>query len=250
VKTAFILIRGAQEQEALSSRKATTAFAAVLCLSISLVGANKKHKKPAIPISEAENCDLTFAGSSRKDVKLRTVEDGKHYSTINGDQPISVAEWLSMACSTFDPATENKAIKDAPIKGVETQTVTIEGFLMAARFENGGDHDIHAEIADEPTWSLQNHHVIVEVPPGQAYCSARKQVWDLVVDSVKHGKNYAVLENGPRIAVTGYVFLDTAHGGSHFCTNSGGRGIKDSGGHSDVQGLWELHPVLEVQQVR
>jgi hypothetical protein len=83
----------------------------------------------------------------RKDVKLRTVEDGKHYSTINGGQPISVAEWLTMACSTFDPETVGKTLKDSPITGVETQTVTIEGFLMAARFENGEDHDIHAEIA-------------------------------------------------------------------------------------------------------
>ena len=231
------------------SKKATVISAAVLCLSISLVGANKKHKKPAIPISEAENCDLTFAGSSRKDVKLRPVEDGKQYSAINNGQPISVAEWLTMACSTFDPETVGKAIKDSPIKGVETQTVTIEGFLMAARFENGEDHDIHAEIADEPVWSSENHHVIVEIPPGEAYCAARKQLWDLVAGSLKHGKNYAVLNYGPKIAVTGYVFLDTGHGGSHFCTNSGGRGIKDSSGHSDVRGLWEVHPVLDVKPV-
>lgn len=229
------------------SKKAGAIVAVALCLSISLVGANKKHKKPAIPISEAENCDLPFAGKSRKDVKLRTVADGRRYSTINGGQPISVAQWMAMACSTFDPATEGEAIKDSPINGVETQKVTVEGYLMAARFEDGGDHDIHAEIADEPVWSSQNHHVIVEIPPGQAYCAARKQLWDLVADSVKHGKNYAVLENGPRVTVTGYVFLDTGHGGSHFCTNSGGRGIKDSGGHSDVRGLWEVHPVLEVQ---
>lgn len=230
------------------TKRASVITAALLCLSISLVGANKKHKKPAIPISEAENCDLTFAGSSRKAVKLRTVEDGKHYSAINGGQPISVAEWLTMACSTFDSEAVRKPIKDSPINGVETQTVTIEGFLMAARFENDEDHDIHAEIADEPVWSSENHHVIVEVPPGEAYCAARRQLWDLVADSLKHGKNYAVLNYGPKIAVTGYVFLDTAHGGSHFCTNSGGRGIKDSGGHSDVQGLWEVLPVLEVRQ--
>lgn len=228
------------------SKKAISISAVVLCLSITLLGAGKKHKKPAIPVAEAENCDLTFAGKSRKDVKLRSVDDGKHYSTINNGQPISVAEWLTMACSTFDPETVGKPIKDSPIKGVETQKVTVEGYLMAARFENGGDHEIHAEIADEPIWSSQNHHVIVEVPPGEAYCAARKELWDLVADSPKHGKNYAVLENGPKIAVTGYVFLDTGHGGSHFCTNSGGRGIKDSSGHSDVRGLWEVHPVLEV----
>jgi hypothetical protein len=156
---------------------------------------------------------------------------------------------MAMACSTFDPGTEGKPIKDSPISGVETQKVTVEGYLMAARFENSEDHDIHAEIADEPNWSSQNHHLIVEVPPGEAYCSARKELWDLVVDSVKHGKNYGVFENGPKIAVTGYVFLDTAHGGSHFCTNSGGRGIKDSTGHSNVQGLWEVHPVLDVQRL-
>ena len=31
---------------------------------------------------------------------------------------------------------------------------------------------------------------------------------------------------------------------------SGGLGIKDDNGHSDVQGLWEVHPVLEVQLMR
>ena len=38
---------------------------------------------------------------------------------------------------------------------------------MAARFENGGDHDIHAEIADEPVWSSENHHIIVEIHPAR-----------------------------------------------------------------------------------
>lgn len=231
----------------MSSKKAAIAWAVVFCLSVSLLGTTK-HKKPAIPVAEAENCDLTFAGSSRKAVKLRTVEDGKHYTAINGGQPISVAHWLAMACSTFDPATVGKAIKDSPIIGVEAQTVTIEGFLMAARFENGEDHDIHAEIADEPVWSSENYHIIVEIPPGEAYCAARKQLWGLVAGSLKHGKNYAVLNYGPKIDVTGYVFLDTGHGGSHFCTNGGARGIKDSSGHSDVRGLWEVHPVLEVRE--
>jgi hypothetical protein len=74
-------------------------------------------------------------------------------------------------------------------------------------------------------------------------------LWDLAKNEVPAGKNSAILSNGPKIRVTGYVFVDTAHGGSHFCTNNGGRGIKDSSGNSNVKGLWEVHPVLQVQTV-
>jgi hypothetical protein len=231
-------------------RKSRLMICLCLALSIICVAQSGKSKKAAgLPMSEAEDCNLTFAGSARKSVKLRTAQDGSGYRKLNNGQPMTVTEWLQTACSTFDLAVRGKAIKDQPISGVETQEVTLEGYLMGARFENDGDLDIHAEIADKPGWSATNYHVIVEVPPGQAYCSARKSLWDLAKNEVPAGKNSAILSNGPKIRVTGYVFVDTAHGGSHFCTNNGGRGIKDSSGNSNVKGLWEVHPVLQVQTV-
>src|SRR5437660_10270024 len=62
--------------------------------------------------------------------------------------------------------------------GIETQTVTLDGFLVAAKFEATADHDIHAEIAESPKW--ETPHVVVEVRPGPAYCDSRKKVGSLV----------------------------------------------------------------------
>jgi len=164
---------------------------------------SRKATKPALPVSDAESCSLTFAGSARKNVKLRTTADGSAYTDLNGGNPMTVAQWLQTTCSTFDPKLVGKSITNTPISGVETQKVTLQGFLMAARFENDGDHDIHAEIADKPTWSATNPHVIVEVPPGQPYCAARKTLWDLAKNNLKPNQNYAILSSGPKIQVTG-----------------------------------------------
>jgi len=204
-----------------------------------------KRTKAEIPVSEADDCSLTFSGSARRDVKLRTAQDGSHYESVNNGDSLTVAEWLKMTCSQFDPKVIE--VKDVPIPGIETQKVSLQGYLVAARFENGakGDYDIHAEISDNPNWP--SPHVIVEVPPGEAYCSARKELWSLVKSDLLPGKNTAIPSSPPQVKVTGYVFLDTAHGGSHFCTANGGRGIQKNG-VSAVKGLWEIHPVLEVSE--
>src|SRR5438552_2583158 len=54
-----------------------------------------------------------------------------------------------------------------------------------------------------------------------------------------------VMETPPKVRITGYVFLDSAHGSTKFCQTSGGRGIHHNG-TQQVRGLWEVHPVLEV----
>jgi len=85
------------------------------------------------------------------------------------------------------------------------------------------------------------------VPPGPAYCDARKKVWSLVKAELpaKSTNTIHVMETPPKVRITGYVFLDSAHGSTKFCQTSGGRGIHHNG-TQQVRGLWEVHPVLEV----
>jgi len=189
-----------------------------------------------------DDCNLTFAGSARKAVKLRTASSGSAYTKVNGGTPISVAGWFTMTCS-LDPRVPAQISATKPMQGLETQTVTLEGYLVAAKFD--ADRDLHAEIAGSPTWATP--HVIVEVPPGQNYCAARKALWGLVKKELPANSTSTihVLKNPPQVDVTGYVFLDTAHGTTDFCHTSGGRGVTPSGQKQQVQGLWEVHPVLD-----
>jgi len=178
----------------------TVVIAAILAVLFPLGATSQKtskRTKAEIPVSEADDCSLTFNGSARRDVKLRTVQDGSHYESVNNGDSLTVAEWLKMTYSQFDPKVLE--VKDVPIPGIETQKVSPKGYLVAARFENEatGDHDIHAEISDEPNWS--SPHVIVEVPPGEAYCSARKELWSLVNSALLPEKNTAIPSNPPQV---------------------------------------------------
>jgi hypothetical protein len=50
-----------------------------------------------IPVDQADNWYLSFAGSARKPVKLRTESDGASYNNLNNGSPMSIVEWLSTA---------------------------------------------------------------------------------------------------------------------------------------------------------
>jgi hypothetical protein len=125
----------------------------------------------------SNDCSLQFAGSFRKAVKNRPAAAGATYTVHNDGQPITVADWFGLVCG-FDPKLNQKNITTGTpvLKDFETK-VTLEGFLLAARFEkvnqgDGKDNDFHLEISDSKNW--KSRHVIVEVPPGPEYCDARK----------------------------------------------------------------------------
>ena len=205
---------------------------------------NRTHGTTHATNLAADDCSLQFQGSARKAVKLRTKDSGKDYKKVSNGDAISVSDWLKMTCSLDgDVPSQIPATKAMP--GIETQTVTLDGFLVAAKFEATADHDIHAEIAESPKW--ETPHVVVEVPPGPAYCDARKKLWSLVKAELPANSTSTihVMETPPKVRITGYVFLDSAHGSTKFCKTSGGRGIHHNG-TQQVIGLWEVHPVLEV----
>jgi hypothetical protein len=101
------------------------------------------------------------------------------------------------------------------LQGFETIKVTLEGFLLGAMFErkvqqgDGKDNDFHLEISDSQNW--KSRHVIVEVPPGPEYCDARKQIFDIVHQD-GCGSDKCTLRTPVKIRVTGFIFLDAAHG--------------------------------------
>jgi hypothetical protein len=92
---------------------------------------------------------------------------------------------------------------------------------------------------------------VVETPPGNESCDARKKILDLIKKDGGEAefttKDRYIFVNPPRVLVTGYVFLDSTHGAANFCVSNGGRGIQKNGTASRVRGLWEIHPVFSVK---
>ena len=221
------------------------AICSVLLFAITaLPQTHKASKKGSTAGIDPESCDLSFAGTARKAVKLRTAQDGADYVKVNDGKPITVEDWFAMTCK-LDDQVPSKVPASQAMKGIETQKVTLKGFLMGAKLDP--DHDIHAEVAGSPKWATP--HLIVEVPPGQQYCAARKALWDIVKTELPaHSTSKIhVMKTPAPVTVTGYLFLYTAHGKTDFCHTRGGRGITPAGKKQQVQGLWEIHPVLELQ---
>lgn len=211
----------------------------------------------ANPQQPSNDCSLTFKGTSRKAVKNRTTADGVDYEVFQGGDPISVNEWFALTCS-LDVSVPNRIPATEPIDGIETMTVTLEGFLVGFKFErnsrprDGKDNDLHLEIAPSRNWNTR--HVIVEIPPGAEFCEARNTVWRLKEADGSDGDSSSdrhIFNNPKKVRVTGYVFLDSAHVGASttLCHSSGGRGIRKDGQGTKVRGLWEIHPVLSIEVV-
>jgi hypothetical protein len=209
--------------------------------------------------TDPEDCALVFQGTARKLVKLRAPSVGTGYQDLGHGEALAPSDLFGMTCD-FDAKIPKKVPATKPIVGLEDRLVTIDGYLVGARFERatptskGKDNDLHLEIADTADWNQD--HLIVEVPPGQDFCDARKAIWDMVLAdekaSGKKSKSDAWLfETPPHVQVTGFIFLDTAHlhAGDIPCETNCGRGLRKKGGTSKVKGLWELHPVTDVLTV-
>ncbi len=200
-------------------------------------------------VKKADNCSLKFRGKERRAVKLRTFSDGNTYEVINSGKPISVTKWHTLVCK-LDNDVPYRIPQDFAILNVETKKVTIESYILAAKFKSDEDNDIHAEISDSSDWNT--NHIIVEVPPGDEYCIARKALWSIINND--HGvmvNDQKILDEPVRIRVTGYIFLDAKKRTEDRCNNHGGRGLR-FGKHtkSRVVGLYEIHPVLELSVVK
>jgi hypothetical protein len=127
-----------------------------------------------------DDCSLKFGGSDRAAVKNRTPQDVSAYSVANSGNPISVDSFFKVACrldQKIPDAWRQKApakAQTSAIPGFEDVKIVVAGYLLGVRFEGqpGGNRDFHCEISDSRAWN--SPHLIVEIPPGEAYCDARK----------------------------------------------------------------------------
>ena len=68
----------------------------VLCLTFPSSAKRKRKRNHATFPQDDNGCDLSFTGSARKDVKLRSTT--LDYPEHNNGQPISVSEFLAFVC--------------------------------------------------------------------------------------------------------------------------------------------------------
>src|SRR5262249_41366215 len=143
-----------------------------LTLLFVLPSIGRPHGSTATLLSfQDAGCDLEFAGSARKEVKLRSPD--QNYPKANDGDAFTVADFLSWVC-TLDKKVPARIPASQAMK-VEKVEVTIEAFILAMKRDP--DNDFHIQIGDEP--DQDTDQVIVEVPPGQDYCDARQNVFQL-----------------------------------------------------------------------
>jgi hypothetical protein len=131
--------------------------------------------------------------------------------------------------------------------GIETRVVTLQAYLLAAKFEGGvgGDGDLHVQLSANDKWET-SPHLIAEVPPGEQFCTVRHAMWDLVKKDAAPASpgNTHFFRRPPLVRVTGFVFIDL-NPPYHTVAHHGPRQIRD-GHRGMVANLWELHPVIAV----
>jgi hypothetical protein len=204
---------------------------------------------------EPDNCKWKSTAVDRAKVKNRALKTDR-YPKHNNGETITIPEFYDLVCSFNAPAKKDIE-PDTPIPDFEEKTVTVHGFLLAAKFERGEDHDIHAQIATSKEWNQDQ--LIIEVPAGGKYCPVRKVLWSLVrkdrETSGSHSNADSIkFTDPPEVTVTGYLFLDAHHitkktTPAKYCIANGGRGLQKNGKNS-VRGIWELHPTIALAAVQ
>ncbi len=213
-----------------------------------------------------KSCELEYEGSVRKEVKLRP--PGLSYEKANDGKTLTVPEWFSMLCGRrYESLLRDKFPQDAAHES-EHLWVRIRAYVLLVKSEE--DNDYHIQVAARPEWSVNNPQIIIEIPPGANYCLARQNFEALLIaDGGKVSNNKTgdrktqvskryFFKNPPLVEISGYLFLDAHHrrrDSVDLCRSDGGRGVKGKEDgqklqDSPVQGLWEIHPVLELTPVQ
>src|SRR6266487_647347 len=113
----------------------------LLLTVVGMAGAGKS----VVFAQAADDCSWTYAGSDRAAVKNRPITQ-ESYTQVNAGKPITIADWYDLVCPMGKQVPPKSEISDKPMPGLETQKVTLRGFILTAKFERGEDHDIHAEV--------------------------------------------------------------------------------------------------------
>lgn len=165
---------------------------------------------------------------------------------------MSVADFFAFTCPLdVRVPTRKSDVPEGEAMESEKVKIKIRAFVMAMKRDP--DNDLHVQIADRSR-PYSQQQLIVEIPPGEAYCDARSALMAMFrSDGGARLSRGFVFKHPPHVEVTGYLFLDKAHMRARrtdFCTNNGGRGIKGGLAASPVRGIWELHPVIKLEGVR
>lgn len=199
---------------------------------------------------ESPGCELEFAGKSRVHPKNRLLNEGAEYAVHGDAEPLVLSEWFELTCDLEKDLPKKVGSLPEVIEGAETVRVTVRAHLMAVKL-SPDDNDFHVQIGPTTKWT--GGQVVVEIPPGQAFCDARTTVFEIAQadreefggNSIKKGR---ILRRRPLVDVTGFIFFDGHHGSpKNGCKKphaSGIRGPKRK--TSPVKGLFEIHPVTSL----
>ena len=124
-----------------------------------------------------------------------------------------------------------------PIDSNESEVVTLKGDLWAINIEPD-DCDFHLEISDIGQ-DVNADRVIVEIPQGTRFLSARNKLIQIVRDSGVALNKRTRFQQPIRVQVLGFLFFDAWH---YSTTKPRG----NSHGSAQVASIWEIHPVWAI----
>jgi hypothetical protein len=195
---------------------------------------------PGIDSRKPEDCSWENKSKVRKAVKTRGTAVGSSYLNYKDGQPINLNEWYTLTCS-LDAKVPQTIPADSAIEGAETIRVSLRGYLLAARFERDADHDIQVELGASPDWNTD--HVLVELPPGDEFCEARRELWSILrSDGCKTDE--CLVRKPVEVIVTGYVMLGGTSTMPEYCHVPSTRGMRKGEEPSHLVGAWRLQPVF------
>jgi hypothetical protein len=171
------------------------------------------------------------ASQARTDMKHRNPPDSTTQVSIT-----SITKVLSWAAPA-NIANVKTRRSNQTIDPHEDQSFKVEGDLWRVIVEDN-DCDFHLELS-APGQPNTASRIIVEVPQGEEYLSARRLLLEELTANgyeLSVGKSITLVEP-LRVTVTGFAFYDAAH----YSKNSPKKG--HSHGTTFVGTLWELHPV-------
>jgi hypothetical protein len=198
----------------------------------------------AVDSRKPEDCSWENKSKVRKAVKTRAASAGSSYLNYKAGKPIELNEWYTLTCS-LDAKVPQTIPAESPIEGAETIRVALRGYLLGARFERDADHDIQVELGASPNWNTD--HVLVELPPGDEFCEARRELWSILrSDGCKTDE--CLMRKPVEVIVTGYVMLGATSTMPEYCHVPSTRGMRKGEEPSRLVGAWRLQPVFSVKK--
>lgn len=192
-----------------------------------------------------DDCSWENKSQTRKAVKTRSVAAGAAYLNYKDGKPIDFDEWFALTCS-LDAKVPKTIPADSAIEGAETIRVSLRGYVLGAHFERDSDHDTQLELGATPAWDAD--HVLVELPPGDEFCSAQKELWAILrADGCTTDECF--MRKPVEVIVTGYVMLGgNATAAPDYCHFRSTRGMRLGDQPAKLFGAWRLQPAFSIRK--